>query len=101
MRAGRAGGALGRPQSSAHDQDADVDIGNPAAITIRLDELLTDRGLTLTRLAEQVGITVVNLSVLKNGRARAIRFSTLAALCGALSCQPGDLLGYEPGPPAG
>ena len=65
-------------------------------IGIRLDELLERRGLTLTELAEQVDITVVNLSVLKNGRARAIRFSTLAALCGALDCQPGDLLTFEP-----
>jgi putative transcriptional regulator len=66
------------------------------SIRIRLDELLAARGLTLTELADRVGITVVNLSVLKNGRARAIRFSTLAALCAALDCQPGDLLAYEP-----
>jgi putative transcriptional regulator len=66
-------------------------------IRIRLDELLAARGMTLTELAERVGITVVNLSILKNGRARAIRFSTLAGLCEALGCQPGDLLGYEPG----
>ncbi len=65
-------------------------------VRIRLDELLSARGMTLTELSERVGITVVNLSVLKNGRARAIRFSTLAALCEALTCQPGDLLGYEP-----
>jgi putative transcriptional regulator len=65
-------------------------------ITIHLDELLKARGMTLAQLSEHVGITVVNLSILKNGRARAIRFSTLAALCAALSCQPGDLLGYEP-----
>jgi putative transcriptional regulator len=61
-------------------------------IAIHLDRLLEARGLTLTELAEQVGVTVVNLSVLKNGRARAIRFSTLTALCEALGCQPGDLL---------
>jgi len=67
-----------------------------SAITIHLDELLSEHGMTLTQLAEQVGITVVNLSILKNGRARAIRFSTLAALCAALNCQPGDLLGYKP-----
>ncbi len=65
-------------------------------IVIHLDELLEARNLTLTQLAEQVDITVVNLSVLKNGRARAIRFSTLAALCQALACQPGDLLSAEP-----
>lgn len=64
-------------------------------IEIRLDDLLERRRMTLTELAEQVDITVVNLSVLKNGRARAIRFSTLAALCRALDCQPGDLLGFE------
>jgi putative transcriptional regulator len=64
-------------------------------IAVRLDRLLDERGLTLTELAEQVDVTVVNLSVLKNGRARAIRFSTLTALCEALDCQPGDLLEYE------
>ena len=61
-------------------------------IAIQLDHLLEERGLTLTELAERVGVTVVNLSVLKNGRARAIRFSTLTALCEALDCRPGDLL---------
>jgi putative transcriptional regulator len=66
-----------------------------SGIAIHLDELLELRGMTLTELAEQVDITVVNLSVLKNGRARAIRFSTLAALCAALECHPGDLLSYE------
>jgi putative transcriptional regulator len=76
------------------------DVG-PGGIAIRLDELLTERGMTLTELSERVGITVVNLSVLKNGRARAIRFSTLAGLCAVLGCQPGDLLGYEPGPGSG
>jgi putative transcriptional regulator len=81
--------------SSGPDRDGELDLGNPAAITIRLDELLSERALTLTQLSEQVGITVVNLSILKNGRAKAIRFSTLAALCAALDCQPGDLLGYE------
>ncbi len=64
-------------------------------IAIRLDELLERRKMTLTELAEQVDITVVNLSVLKNGRARAVRFSTLAALCRALDCQPGDLLAFD------
>lgn len=63
-------------------------------IKVRLDELLASRDMTLAELARQVGITVVNLSVLKNGRARAIRFSTLAALCEVLQCQPGDLLQY-------
>ena len=64
-------------------------------ITVRLDELLEQRGITLTELAQRVDITVVNLSILKNGRARAVRFSTLSALCEALECQPGDLLGYD------
>lgn len=64
-------------------------------IAVRLDRLLQERGLTLTQLADQVDVTVVNLSVLKNGRARAIRFSTLTALCEALDCNPGDLLEYE------
>ena len=64
-------------------------------VVVRLDELLSARGMTLAELSERVGITVVNLSVLKNGRARAIRFTTLAALCAVLGCQPGDLLAYE------
>jgi putative transcriptional regulator len=64
-------------------------------VVVHLDELLEQRGMTLTELAERVDVTVVNLSVLKNGRARAIRFSTLAALCDALGCQPGDLLSYD------
>ena len=63
-------------------------------ITVKLDERLHDKRMTLTQLAEQVDITLANLSILKTGKARAIRFSTLAALCRALDCQPGDLLGY-------
>jgi putative transcriptional regulator len=84
----------GRPRTR-DDQEAENDGAAAAAIRIRLDELLSDRGMTLTELSERVGITVVNLSVLKNGRARAIRFSTLAGLCAELGCQPGDLLAYE------
>lgn len=61
-------------------------------IEVHLDRLLQERGMTLVELAEQVGLTVVNLSILKNGRARAVRFSTLTRLCEALGCQPGDLL---------
>jgi len=65
-------------------------------VVIHLDRLLAERGLTLARLAEEVGVSVVNLSVLKNGRARAVRFSTLTALCRALDCQPGDLMSVDP-----
>jgi len=64
-------------------------------IDIHLDKLLADRGLTLTELSELVGVTIVNLSVLKNGRARAIRFSTLTRLCEALGSQPGDLMTWR------
>jgi putative transcriptional regulator len=71
-------------------------LAGSGSVRIRLDEVLAARGMTLTELSDLVGITVVNLSVLKNGRARAIRFSTLAGLCAALECQPGDLLSYEP-----
>jgi putative transcriptional regulator len=65
-------------------------------IDVHLDALLQQRGMTLTELAERVGITIVNLSILKNGRARAIRFSTLTAICRELRCQPGDVLRYRP-----
>jgi putative transcriptional regulator len=61
-------------------------------VRVHLDDLLSDRGLTLTEVADKVGITLANLSVLKNGRARAIRFTTLTALCDVLHCQPGDIL---------
>jgi putative transcriptional regulator len=61
-------------------------------IHCRLDELLAERDLTLTRLSELVGVSIVNLSVLKNDRARAIRFSTLTAICAALECEVGELL---------
>ena len=66
------------------------------AIAVKLDDLLHDRRMTLTDLADRVGMTLANLSILKTGKARAIRFSTLEAICGALSCQPGDLLRFEP-----
>lgn len=68
-------------------------------IQVRLDQQLVRRRMSLTELADRVGVTIANLSILKTGKARAIRFSTLAALCRELDCQPGDLLGYEPGPP--
>ena len=65
------------------------------AIAIHLDTLLADRDMTLTELSERVGVSVVNLSILKNGHARAIRFSTLTRICQALGCQPGDLLTHD------
>lgn len=65
-------------------------------VTVKLDELLHERRMTLTDLAERVDITLANLSILKTGKARAIRFSTLEAICRELGCQPGDLLRYEP-----
>jgi putative transcriptional regulator len=66
------------------------------AIAVKLDDLLHARRMTLTELADRVGITIVNLSILKTGKARAIRFSTLDAICDALSCQPGDILEFLP-----
>ncbi|MEV1053652.1 helix-turn-helix transcriptional regulator [Streptomyces sp. NPDC049887] len=65
------------------------------AIHVHLDRLLAERGMTLTELAAAVGVTNVNLSILKNGRAKAIRFTTLTSICHALDCQPGDLLSYR------
>lgn len=66
------------------------------AIIVKLDDLLHDRRMTLTELAERIDITLANLSILKTGKARAIRFSTLAAICEVLQCQPGDLLQFQP-----
>ena len=65
-------------------------------IMVKLDDLLYARRMTLTELAERVGLTLANLSILKTGKAKAIRFSTLAAICRELECQPGDLLAYAP-----
>ncbi|QFG23194.1 helix-turn-helix transcriptional regulator [Actinomadura sp. WMMB 499] len=64
-------------------------------IKVHLDALLKERGMTLAELAERVGVTVVNLSVLKNDRAKAMRFTTLSAICRELDCQPGDLLSFD------
>jgi putative transcriptional regulator len=72
-----------------------LDEQNGHAIEVHLDRLLADREMTLTELAERVGVTIVNLSILKNGRAKAIRFSTLTRICEALGCQPGDLLTHR------
>ena len=66
------------------------------AIVVKLDDLLHQRRMTLTELAERIDITLANLSILKTGKARAIRFSTLGAICIELECQPGDLLEYLP-----
>lgn len=66
------------------------------AILVKLDDVLHERRMTLTELAERVGITLANLSILKTGKARAIRFSTLEAICAALACQPGDILEFRP-----
>ena len=66
------------------------------AIVVKLDDVLYARRMTLTELSERVGIALANLSVLKTSKARAIRFSTLEAICAVLECQPGDLLVYEP-----
>ena len=66
-------------------------------IIVKLDDLLYQRRMTLTELAEKVDITLANLSILKTGKAKAIRFSTLAAICAALECQPGDILAAEEG----
>ena len=67
------------------------------AIRVTLDRILLDRRMSLTDLSEKVGVTLANLSILKTGKAKAIRFSTLSAICAALECQPGDLLGFVPG----
>jgi len=66
-------------------------------IVAKLDDVLHDRRMTLTELAEKVDVSIVNLSILKTGKAKAIRFSTLEAICKALGCQPGDILKFEPG----
>ena len=66
------------------------------AIVVKLDDILHDRRMTLTELAERVDITLANLSILKTGKARAMRFSTLQAICTALECQPGDILEFQP-----
>lgn len=74
----------------------DEDPAEGTAIVVKLDDLLHERRMTLTELAERIGITLANLSILKTGKAKAIRFSTLEAICRELGCQPGDLLGYLP-----
>ncbi len=80
-------------EAPAHQDDHDEEAHG---IRVHLDVLLAERDLTLAELARRVGVTVVNLSVLKNDRARAVRFSTLSAICKELDCQPGDVLSFEP-----
>ena len=70
------------------------------SIIVNLDDMLYKRRMTLTELSERIGITLANLSVLKTGKARAVRFSTLDAICAALQCQPGDLLEFAPASPS-
>lgn len=72
-------------------------VEEPHRVECHLDRLLAERGMTVTALAEAIGVTNVNLSVLKNQRAKAIRFSTLTAICDVLDCQPGELLSVVPG----
>lgn len=68
-------------------------------IKVNLDLMLVKQGMSLTELSEEVGVTISNLSILKTGKAKAIRFSTLEAICNALNCQPGDILEFESPPP--
>ena len=79
-----------RPAAAPPEEDS------PSRVACHLDRLLETRGMTLVELSDRVGVSVVNLSVLKNDRARAVRFSTLTALCDALDCQPGDLFSVPP-----
>ncbi len=83
------------PRSKPRTDDTDETEGT--RIVVKLDDLLYERRMTLTELAERIGITLANLSILKTGKAKAIRFSTLEAICRELGCQPGDLLGYDGG----
>lgn len=65
------------------------------AISVKLDRVMLDRAMSLTELSERVGVTIANLSILKTGKAKAIRFSTLEAICKELDCQPGDILSFD------
>lgn len=85
-----------KPRAGASADDDDGPAGEAPAIRVHLDELLSQRGMTLTELSARVDLTIANLSILKNGHARAIRFTTMARLCEVLQCQPGDLLSYQP-----
>jgi putative transcriptional regulator len=83
-----------QPSPPARHEADDADASG--RIVTHLAALLEERGMTMTELAERVGITLANMSILKNGHARAIRFTTLAAICRVLNCQPGDILRWEP-----
>ena len=65
------------------------------AISVKLDRILLERGMSMTELSDRVGVTIANLSILKTGKAKAIRFSTLEAICKELDCQPGDILSFD------
>ena len=65
------------------------------AITVRLDQVLAERDMSLTELSDRVGVTIANLSILKTGKAKAVRFTTLEKICRALDCQPGDILSFS------
>ncbi len=65
------------------------------SISVKLDRVLLERGMSLTELSERVGVTIANLSILKTGKAKAIRFSTLEAICKELNCQPGEILSFD------
>jgi putative transcriptional regulator len=85
---------MARSKTTVDVEDTTEDTAG-SRITVKLDDLLYERRMTLTELAERIGITIANLSILKTGKAKAIRFSTLEAICRELGCQPGDLLGYD------
>ncbi len=83
------------------DDPGPPDAAEPTGIRCTLGDVLADRGMTLTELSARTGVTIANLSVLKNDRARAVRFSTLAAICRVLDAAPGDILAFDARPPAG
>ena len=83
------------PKNKVIDPATDAEETEGTRIVVKLDDLLYERRMTLTELAERIGITIANLSILKTGKAKAMRFSTLEAICRELGCQPGDLLGYD------
>jgi putative transcriptional regulator len=86
------------PKSKDTETPGDNEETEGTRIVVKLDDLLYERRMTLTELAERIGITLANLSILKTGKAKAMRFSTLEAICRELGCQPGDLLGYDAQP---